>query len=87
MRLIAALVLGMALGAFPAGGAPPTDADMLSPFPHPEGYVCYRAAKPIAIDGTIADAEWAAAPWTGAFVDIEGTKKPKPRFRTRVKML
>ena len=60
---------------------------MLEPFPHPKGYVCYRAAKPPAIDGGLDDAAWDAAPWTDAFVDIEGDKKPKPRFRTRVKML
>ena len=87
MRPIATLVLGMGLAALPAVGAPPTDADMLAPFPHPKGYVCHRATSPITIDGDLADAEWAAAPWTDAFVDIEGDKKPKPRFRTRVKML
>jgi hypothetical protein len=60
---------------------------MLEPFPHPRGYVCYRAAKPVAIDGALDDAAWDAAPWTDAFVDIEGDKKPKPRFRTRVRIL
>ncbi len=35
----------------------------------------------------ITDAAWDAAPWTDAFVDIEGDKQPKPRYRTRVKML
>ena len=33
------------------------------------------------------DAAWAAAAWTEDFVDIEGSAKPKPRFRTRAKML
>ena len=28
-----------------------------------------------------------AAPWTADFVDIQGGAKPKPRFRTRAKML
>ncbi len=55
--------------------------------PHPKGYVCYRAATPIAIDGKLDDPAWAAAPWSDPFADIEGDKKPKPRFRTRVKML
>jgi len=54
---------------------------------HPKGYVCYRAAQPLAIDGKLDEASWAQAPWTDAFVDIEGDKKPRPRFRTRVKML
>lgn len=33
------------------------------------------------------DPAWARAPWTDAFVDIEGDKKPKPTWETRVKML
>ena len=33
------------------------------------------------------DPAWQDAPWTDYFVDIEGDKKPKPRFKTRVKML
>jgi hypothetical protein len=53
----------------------------------PKGYVCYRADKPIKVDGRIDEESWNAAPWTDSFVDIEGDKKPKPRFRTRVKML
>jgi hypothetical protein len=85
-RLAVLLALAVAL-ALPAAGAPPTDADMLAPLPHPKGYVCYRAPGPVAIDGTLKEAAWDAAPWTDAFVDIEGDKKPKPRFRTHVKML
>ena len=54
---------------------------------HPKGYVCYRAAQPIAMDGKLNDPAWSDAPWTDEFVDIEGDKKPRPRFRTRVKML
>jgi hypothetical protein len=42
---------------------------------------------PIKIDGKLDDAAWKAAPWSSAFVDIEGDAKPKPRFRTRMKML
>ncbi len=33
------------------------------------------------------DAAWLDAPWSLDFVDIEGDVKPKPWFRTRVKML
>ena len=73
--------------ALPSAGAPPTDSDMLAPFPHPKGYVCCRAPSPIAIDGDLTDVAWAAAPWTDGFVDIEGDKRPKPPHRTRVKML
>ncbi|MHB9028717.1 MAG: carbohydrate-binding family 9-like protein [Candidatus Latescibacterota bacterium] len=53
----------------------------------PEGYVCYRAQGAVAIDGRLDDPAWKAAPWTGYFVDIEGAKRPGPRFKTRAKML
>ncbi len=53
----------------------------------PLAYDCYRTTSPIRIDGRIDDAAWQKAPWTADFVDIEGTARPKPRFRTRVKML
>ena len=53
----------------------------------PKGYVCYRAKQPPRIDGRLDDECWNDAPWTDAFVDIEGTAKPRPRFRTRVKLL
>ena len=53
----------------------------------PRGYVCYRAPIPIQIDGKLDDAAWKIAPWTEAFVDIEGAAKAKPRFRTRAKVL
>lgn len=69
--------------AVPAVQKPPE----LEPFPHPKGYVCYRATKPITIDGKLTDEAWAAAPWSDDFVDIEGDKKPKPRHRCRMKML
>ena len=52
----------------------------------PNGYVARRAARPVTIDGKI-DGEWKHAPWTSLFVDIEGDAKPRPRFRTRAKML
>lgn len=53
----------------------------------PKGYVCYRASIPIQIDGRLDDGAWKPASWTDDFVDIEGSAKPKPRFRTRAKML
>jgi hypothetical protein len=53
----------------------------------PKGYVCVRAAEPIRIDGRLDDKAWGDAPWTDAFVDIEGDRRPRPRFRTRAKML
>src|SRR5690348_6464944 len=53
----------------------------------PKSYDCLRARGVVEIDGRLDDAAWAAVPWTDYFVDIEGDGKPKPRFRTRVKML
>lgn len=53
----------------------------------PDGYVCYRASAPLHIDGQLTEAAWANAPWTSDFQDIEGSVKPRPRFRTRAKML
>ena len=50
-------------------------------------YTCKKSDKPLKIDGLMSSYEWAAAPWTSDFVDIEGTHKPKPIFRTRAKML
>src|SRR5262249_4340572 len=84
LALLLALGVGLSL---PATSAPTPEPGTTEPAPHPKGYVCYRAPSPIVIDGDLKDAAWAAAPWTDAFVDIEGDKQPKPRFRTRVKML
>ncbi len=53
----------------------------------PRGYVCLKAPTPPKIDGQLDDEAWKRAPWSEEFVDIEGTKKPKPRYRTRMKML
>ena len=53
----------------------------------PRHYVCHRPVKPLKIDGKLDDEAWAAVPWSEPFVDIEGDRKPKPRFRTRMKML
>ena len=57
------------------------------PYVPPKGYVCYRASGPITIDGQLDEIAWQQVPWTDPFVDIEGDTKPRPRFRTRVKML
>lgn len=71
-------VLGSALAAHGA------DAGADAP---PRGYVCVRATAPPVIDGKLDDLAWASAPWTDDFQDIEGDRKPRPRFRTRAKML
>jgi hypothetical protein len=53
----------------------------------PKVYDCPRTGRPVEIDGRLDEAAWTGAPWTDYFVDIEGDLKPKPRFRTRAKML
>jgi hypothetical protein len=53
----------------------------------PRQYTCRRAEAPVAVDGRISEPSWNRAAWTSDFVDIEGDRKPRPRFRTRVKML
>lgn len=60
--------------------------DQMAP-QQPRSYVCREAPSPPAIDGRLDDSAWREAPWTKPFVDIEGTAKPAPRFRTRAKML
>jgi hypothetical protein len=74
-----ALVLSLLLLTSPIGAS---EADA-----PPKGYVCLRARTPIVIDGKPDDSAWAEAPWTDEFQDIEGDRKPRPRFRTRAKML
>ena len=59
----------------------------MPPEPDPEGYVCYRAAGVLTIDGLMNESDWESAPWTDYFVDIEGDKKPLPAYKTRLKML
>lgn len=67
--------------------AAPKEAPAFQLPPAPLGYVCLKTPKPPKIDGKLDDVAWQAAEWTSDFVDIEGDKKPKPKYRTRVKML
>lgn len=53
----------------------------------PRHYVAFHAPSPITVDGKLDDPAWNLAPWTEIFVDIEGDRRPQPRFRTRAKML
>jgi hypothetical protein len=72
---------------FSAGATVPSKVpEPKIPF-EPENYVCYRAAGPVQIDGNLDEDVWSKAPWSENFIDIEGSPKPKPRYRTMVKML
>ncbi len=53
----------------------------------PRGYVCSYTSVPPALDGRLDKGAWRDAPWTEDFADIEGDARPKPRYRTRAKML
>ncbi len=54
---------------------------------NPRTYVCYKTDEPLTIDGQLTEKAWQNAKWTEEFVDIEGSLKPLPRFKTRAKML
>ncbi len=53
----------------------------------PEVYGAARATVAPSIDGSLDDAAWQEAPWTGDFVDIQGGSMPVPRHRTRARLL
>ncbi|AIE84955.1 carbohydrate-binding family 9-like protein [Fimbriimonas ginsengisoli] len=50
-------------------------------------YVAARADRPVALSGRLDDPQWGGAGWSDEFVDILGSHAPKPRFRTRMKMM
>jgi hypothetical protein len=53
--------------------------------PAVRAYVAPRIAPPV-IDGRIDDPGWRPAPWSDPFVDIEGDRRPRPRYDTRVRV-
>ena len=53
----------------------------------PKHYVCHHTSAPISVDGRLDDHAWERAPWTDYFVDIQGDIAPRPRLRTRARML
>lgn len=53
----------------------------------PPVYQCRRAKKPFVLDGNLDKEFWEDAEFTDAFVDIEGDKRPTPRFTTKAKLL
>jgi hypothetical protein len=73
--------------AAPEGGIGAQESEKETAFVPPKGYICYRACGPVKVDGRLDDAAWQQVPWTDFFVDIEGDVRPRPRFRTRVKMI
>lgn len=82
--VILVLVLTFVVAIVWRPGPPPAETEKVAA---PRHYACYRTSTPIRIDGKLDDDAWRTAPWSGDFVDIEGDRKPKPKHRTRVKML
>ena len=78
---------GWSLAALICAAAPLLPVHAPAQLPSPLGYTCHFTRVAPHIDGKLDDRVWAQAPWTSDFVDIEGAAKPRPRFRTRVKML
>lgn len=56
-------------------------------FTAPKSYVVKHTDAVLTMDGNLQESAWQNASWTTDFVDIEGTKKPLPEFKTQVKML
>jgi len=84
-RLLLALVVTMTAGTRAQADSKDDWARMKAIVP--KGYVCGRCETPPKIDGRLDEAAWQSAAWTDEFVDIEGDRRPKPRFKTRAKML
>jgi hypothetical protein len=53
----------------------------------PKRYACHQTSHAVTIDGVVDESEWAAAPRSDAFVDIEGALRPLPRYSTHMQML
>ena len=50
-------------------------------------YTARMAKRPIMVDGKLNEHDWKQAVLISNFEDIEGAAKPKPTFRTEVKMM
>jgi hypothetical protein len=73
--------------AFAAGCASWKPAPQSAPLAPPLEYRApFTAVRPTVGRG-LDHGAWAAAPWTADFGDIEGARRPAPRYRTRAKML
>lgn len=56
-------------------------------FTTPKNYVVQHTSQALKMDGNLQESDWQKAAWTTDFVDIEGSLKPLPTFKTQVKML
>ena len=70
------------------GGNGALAVDAIAQLPsEPRTYDAPGAASPPAIDGTLDDPAWRAAPWTERFIDIRGEGWPAPAWETRAKIV
>ncbi len=53
----------------------------------PRHYLCPWTDTEIQIDGALTDPAWETTVWSEPFVDIEGDRKPLPKYPTKMKML
>jgi hypothetical protein len=84
------LLSGLLLSLLACTGSPPEIRMIelkLPPEPQPKSYVCYRTSAPVIPDGILNEEAWGKAPWTDYFIDIEGSSKPVPRYKTHAKIL
>lgn len=87
MTAKAPLIATIALVVIGAVSSQQADIDLEAlPFA-PRQYVAYRSPSAIHVDGRLDESAWGVSAWTDSFVDIEGDRRPRPRFGTRAKML
>ena len=76
---------------FPKGYPDMPEKNIRIPIPRipfaPPVYCCRRAPGKLVPDGDLEKDFWKDAPFTEDFRDIEGPGMPKPRFRTRARIL
>ncbi len=53
----------------------------------PAQYHCMKTSDTIQIDGILDENDWKAAKWSTDFIDILGSKGPKPTLKTQVKLI
>lgn len=90
MKIKKQLLLSIALSpVFFAGPVLAQDSfkGMEELFSVPKTYTAPFATTAPVIDGDVTDQAWANVPWTDDFIDIEGSKRPEPYFKTRCKMI
>jgi hypothetical protein len=82
VRCVLLLMCTMSLQVFAQG----TPASAVKGLPPPHVYRAVYTSTPPVINGVLDDKAWKEAAWTSWFADIEGDRKPVPRYKTRAKM-